>query len=91
MCFIDTGVRSRIGAETLICVVSGVGVGLLVASRLRTIESSRQMSFVVVGGSVAALAAALGCVFLGVGGILGVAAGVFLAIMPAFILVRAAA
>ena len=83
-----TGLCCQLDIETAICVASGVAAGLLVASRLRTIEASRQVSFMLVGGVVAALAGSLGCAFLGGGGVVGVAAGVFLATAPALIYVR---
>jgi hypothetical protein len=89
--FHATGWCCRLGIEQGICVASGVAAGLIVATRLKTVARERALRLAASAGVVAALTGALGCAFLGVGGVLGVAGGVLAVTMPAVLLARAPA
>ncbi len=71
-----------------VCVGAGVLAGAVLTTRALTRES-RSVTFIVSAGTVAALAAAMGCAMAGWAGIAGMLAGLALAGSPALALARA--
>ena len=66
----------------VLCLVSGLTAGLVVGVTGMRKDEGQRTTHLIGAGVVAALAASLGCLALGIGGALGVAAGVFLVVTP---------
>lgn len=76
------GYCCRLDIETALCLGSGIAAGLAVGVTGMRQAAERRVTHLVGAGVVAALAASLGCLALGVGGALGVAGGVALVVTP---------
>lgn len=74
----------------LACFVGGAIAGAAITTRALRLEEGRR-SFALSGGTIAALTGALGCSLVGIGGVLGMFAGVAIAASPALIVARARA
>jgi hypothetical protein len=77
-CLVLDAPMLRLGACLLGGLLAGVGLGV----RAARVMARDRGPFLFAAGGLAALAGAVGCVFAGAGGILGVAAGVAVATAP---------
>ncbi len=81
----------EMGAEIVqkgLCVASGLMAGLLVARVAAKIEAQSPTQYVVAASLVGSVAGSLGCSHMGIGGMLGVTAGVWLATVPVLVVRR---
>lgn len=76
------GYCCRLDMETVLCLASGLTAGLVVGITGMRKDEDQRTTHLIGAGLIAAFAASLGCLALGIGGALGVAGGVFLVVTP---------